>query len=76
MGKFAIKPLVQFAAILVAIILVYLNIKMLINEVMPFFMNEAILPKIIIIILGVFFGAILIYISIFPFIKKRKPKIQ
>jgi manganese transport protein len=72
MGKFAIKPLVQIAAIAIAGVLVYLNIKMLVNEVMPFFEAEAFMPKLLIVSAGVFFGTILIYISIFPFIQKKK----
>jgi manganese transport protein len=72
MGKFAIKPLVQIAAIAIASVLVYLNIKMLINEVIPFFEAEALMPKILIITAGVFFGAVLVYISIFPFTQKKK----
>jgi manganese transport protein len=72
MGKFAIKPLVQIAAIAIASVLVYLNIKMLINEVIPFFEAEALMPKILIITAGVFFGTVLVYISIFPFIQKKK----
>jgi manganese transport protein len=72
MGKFAIKPLVQIAAIAIATVLVYLNIKMLVNEVMPFFGAEALMPKILIVAAGVFFGAVLVYISIFPFTQKKK----
>jgi manganese transport protein len=72
MGKFAIKPLVKVAAISIAAVLVYLNIKMLINEVIPFFDADALFPKIIIVVLGIFFASILIYISIFPFIQKKK----
>ncbi len=72
MGKFAIKPLVQMAAIAIASVLVYLNIKMLVNEVLPFFAAEALTPKILIIAAGMFFGSVLIYISIFPFIQKKK----
>ncbi len=72
MGKFAIKPLVQIAAIAVAAVLVFLNIKMLINEVVPFFVAENLWPKIFIILAGAFFGGILLYISIFPFIQKKK----
>jgi manganese transport protein len=71
MGKFAIKPLVQITAIAIASVLVYLNIKMLVNEVLPFFEAEAIMPKILITSAGVFFGAVLIYISVFPFIRKK-----
>ncbi len=72
MGKFAIKPLVKIAAIAVAAVLVYLNIRMLINEVIPFFDADVLLPKIIIVVLGIFFAGILLYISIFPFIQKKK----
>jgi manganese transport protein len=72
MHKFAIKPIVQIAAILIAIVLVYLNIKMIINEVEPFFEADALLPKILLIFAAIFFASLLIYISIFPFIKKRQ----
>jgi manganese transport protein len=71
MGKFAIKPLVQIAAIAIAAVLVYLNIKMLVNEVLPFFEAQALMPKVLIIGAGIFFGTVLIYISIFPFIQKK-----
>jgi manganese transport protein len=72
MGKFAIKPLVQIAAIAIASVLVYLNIKMLVNEVLPFFEAESLMPKVLITAAGIFFGAVLVYISIFPFIQKKK----
>jgi manganese transport protein len=72
MHKFAIKPMVQVAAILIAIVLVYLNIKMIINEVEPIFEADALLPKILLIFAAIFFASLLIYISIFPFIKKRQ----
>ncbi len=71
MGKFAIKPLEKMAAIAIAFILVYLNIRMLINEVIPFFEAEDLFPKLLIITAGVFFGAVLLYISIFPFLRKK-----
>jgi manganese transport protein len=72
MHKFAIKPLVQIAAIVIAIVLVYLNIKMILHEVEPVFAAEALLPKVLLIIAAVFFATILMYISIFPFIKKKQ----
>jgi manganese transport protein len=71
MGKFAIKPLEKMAAIAIASILVYLNIRMLINEVIPFFEADALTPKLLIVAAGIFFGAILVYISIFPFLRKK-----
>jgi manganese transport protein len=72
MGKFAIKPIVQIAAIAIATVLVYLNIKMLVNEVLPFFEAEVLMPKILVTAVGIFFGAVLVYISIFPFVQKKK----
>jgi manganese transport protein len=72
MGKFVIKPTVLITAIIIAITLVYLNIDMVIGLVLPIFETNVLLPKIIIIAAGVFFATILLYISIFPFIQKRK----
>ncbi len=72
MGKFAIKPIVLIAAIIIAITLVYLNIDMVIGLVLPIFKENVLLPKLIIIAAGFFFATILLYISIFPFIQKKK----
>jgi manganese transport protein len=44
---------------------------MLINEVLPFFEAEALGPKLLIGAAGTFFGAVLIYISVFPFFRKK-----
>ena len=71
MGKFAIKPLTKIAAWLIAAVLVFLNLKMLINEVMPIFAGDALVPKVLIAGAGIFFASILIYISLFPFFKKK-----
>ena len=71
MGKFAIKPLTKFAAILIAAVLVFLNLKMLVNEVVPVFAADAMMPKILISAAGLFFGGLLIYISLFPFFRKK-----
>ncbi len=70
MGKFVINPLQKIAAWLVAAVLVFLNLKMLFNEVIPFFEADALMPKIAIIAAMLFFGGILLYIILHPFIKK------
>ena len=75
MGNFAIKPLTRVAAWLIASVLIYLNLKMLLNEVLPYFNEDAWLPKALIITAGLFFGGILIYIIIQPMFK-RTPKIK
>lgn len=70
MGSFAIKPITKIAAWLIATVLVYLNLKMLLNEVIPYFDNDAWLPKILIVGAGLFFGGILVYILVHPLLKK------
>lgn len=72
MGKFAIKPIQQIAAIIIALVLVYLNIDMIVDKVIPFFKEDEILPKILIFAASIFFAGILIYISIFPFVQKKQ----
>jgi manganese transport protein len=75
MGKFVIKPVIKVLAWAIATVLVYLNLKMLFSGVMPFFAEEALLPKVAIILAGLFFGGILVYIIIHPFLpKKALPK--
>lgn len=72
MGEFAIKPFVRIAAWLIASTLVFLNLKMLINEVMPILEGTAFWPKALVIGAGLFFGAILFYIILHPYIAKIK----
>lgn len=73
MGAFAIKPFIQFLAWLVASVLVYLNLKMLAGEAFDFFdTSESSIIKILIILAGVFFVALLIYSVIFPLLAKNK----
>lgn len=72
MGKFAIKPIIQFAAIIIAIILIWLNIDMIIEVVKPVFAADAKMPKVLLIFAAIFFVSVLIYISVFPFVQKKK----
>ncbi len=71
MGKFAINNLTKIAAWLIALILVFLNIKLLFDEALPYFSEDAMLPKVLISLGAVSFAAILMYISFFPFFKKK-----
>jgi manganese transport protein len=74
MGKFVINPITRILAWAIASVLVFLNLKMLINGVTPFFGEEALWPKVAIIAAGLFFGGILLYIILHPlFVKKVKP---
>lgn len=71
MGKFAINITTKIAAWLIAIILIGLNLKMLLNETVGIMADNALLPKIIIIGFAVFFIGLLIYIVMLPLINKN-----
>jgi manganese transport protein len=73
MGTFAIKPIVQVAAWIVTATLVYLNIRMLMNEVSSFFAeSNNIFWKILIIGGGALFLGLLAYIIFYPIFSKSK----
>jgi len=73
MGSFAIKPIVQIAAWLIAAILIYLNVTMVMNEVSQFFAKPGNLSWKILIVSGiVFFALLLLYTILFPILSKRK----
>jgi manganese transport protein len=77
MGIFAIKPILQFFAWVVASILVYLNLKMLTGEALGFFAtSDNIIVKVVIAIAGFFFVALLAYSIIFPFRRKHKKSVS
>ena len=72
MGIFRIKYATQVLAWIIAATLIYLNFKMLWNEVSNIFMNPAIMPKILVISSAILFISLLIYIIIHPLITKGK----
>jgi manganese transport protein len=72
MGKFVINPATKIFAWLIAIVLVYLNVKMVISEVEPVFSGNNFFLKAVIFSSGLFFAGLLLYITAEPFIKKRK----
>ena len=72
MGIFAIKPLIKIASWLVASVLVYLNLRMLLNQVDGVFDGNALMPKILLIFTGLVFLALLLYIILHPLIAKNK----
>ncbi len=72
MGKFVINPLTKIAAWVIAAVLIYLNIKMLVNEALPVFETGSTTAKLGIILAGLFFACLLFYIIVFPLISKKK----
>jgi manganese transport protein len=74
MGVYAIKPYVQVLAWLIASLLVYLNIRMVIEQAAKFFeTSDSVFWKTIIIIGGLVFLFLLITAVIYPLLSK-KPK--
>ena len=73
MGPFAIKPIIQFFAWAVASVLVYLNLKMLVDEAGSFFTSsDNTIFKILIILGGALFVTLLVYSLIYPLMAKKK----
>ena len=72
MGKFAIKPITKIAAWLIASILVFLNLKMLVNEMGEVFKNGAWWQQMLLGLGALICIALLVYIIIHPFITKTK----
>ncbi|HET9055680.1 MAG TPA: Nramp family divalent metal transporter [Chitinophagaceae bacterium] len=77
MGIYAIKTGTKIFAWLIAIILIYLNIRLLVNESVSFFASPGnLLGKVIIVSGGLIFSLLLFYTTFFPFIKKAKPSLS
>src|SRR6266487_4291777 len=73
MGEFAIKPLTKLAAWIVTSILVYLNIRMVVEQASGYFMSsENIFWKVIIITGGLLFVALLIISFVYPLMTKKR----
>jgi manganese transport protein len=77
MGSFAIKPWVKTAAWLIAIILVFLNVKLVAEEAIQVYVAEGEwLWKIIVTVLILVFLWLFLVMTFLPFFKKRKQKQQ
>lgn len=70
MGKFAINPVQKILAWLIASVLVYLNLRMLVNEMSDVFTSGAWWQKILLAAGATICLALLVYIIISPFISK------
>ncbi|MBK7883968.1 MAG: Nramp family divalent metal transporter [Chitinophagaceae bacterium] len=76
MGNFAIKIYTKIGAWLIASILVFLNLKMLVNEISGIFGSVNIIVKVLIILAGILFVGLLLYVIIHPFIINSKKKVS
>ena len=76
MGKFVINVRTKIAAWLVASVLVYLNFKMIVNELGAFFNSENIVLKIVIAVVCILFLVLLIYILIHPWTRKGQQQVS
>ncbi len=73
MGVFVIKPLVIIIAALITSVLVYLNIRMVVEQASSFFAtSDSLFWKIIIILSGIFYLALLLIAIFYPLLKKQK----
>jgi manganese transport protein len=71
MGIFAIKSWTKILSWIVATILVYLNIKMLSEQAIEFFKtSDSFLWKLLIVIGGIVLLSLLVYVIVFPWLKK------
>jgi manganese transport protein len=73
MGEFTIKPYVQVLAWIIAVVLVYLNIRMVINEAADVFSTPGNwFWKILITTGGLVFVILLVYTVIYPLMRKKE----
>lgn len=73
MGKFVIKPFVIVLASLITLVLVYLNLRMVMDQASSFFASSgSIFWKAIIILAGLFYVTLLIVAIVYPLLYKKK----
>jgi manganese transport protein len=76
MGKFAIKPVTKILAWLVTVILVYLNIRMVVEKLVPYFNEPGHWTWKILILLGGAIALTLLFIAfIYPMLGRKRKKI-
>lgn len=70
MGSFVIGPVTKIASWLVASVLIFLNLKMLMDESADIFKHDSLWPKLLVIAGGIIFVGLLIYIILFPLLSR------
>jgi manganese transport protein len=74
MGSFSINTITKIAAWTIAAVLVFLNLKMIINEASGVFLTGSLLAKSALVLVGILFVFLLVYIILFPWLDRRKKK--
>jgi manganese transport protein len=74
MGNFSINTITKIAAWAIAAVLVFLNLKMIINEASGVFLSGSLIAKSALTLASGLFAFLLLYIIIFPWLDKRKKK--
>jgi manganese transport protein len=74
MGKFAIKTITKIGAWTIATVLVFLNLKLLVEKAAAVFTADALFPKILVVVIGAACIGLLLYILIHPFLSSSKKK--
>ena len=74
MGKFVIKPFVIILASVITAVLVYLNLRMVVEQASSFFINsDNIFWKVVILLAGLFYITLLVVAIFYPLLRKSKP---
>jgi manganese transport protein len=77
MGRFAIKPLMILAASLITAVLVYLNIRMVVEQASVFFASsDNLFWKIIILLGGAALLSLLVITILYPWLQKKRRTVQ
>ncbi|CAN5610781.1 Nramp family divalent metal transporter [soil metagenome] len=74
MGSFSINTITKIAAWTIAAVLVFLNLKMIINEASGVFLTGSLPAKSALVLAGILFIFLLAYIILFPWLDRRKKK--
>lgn len=73
MGDFVIKPPIKVLAWLIAMVLVYLNARMVVNEISAAFTTHvSVLWLIVIVLTTIFFIGLFVLMTVLPLVKNRK----
>ncbi|HEX2684393.1 MAG TPA: Nramp family divalent metal transporter, partial [Ferruginibacter sp.] len=72
MGKFVINPLQKIAAWLIASVLVFLNLKMLVNEMTKVYADGVLWQQVLVSLAALICLVLLVYIILTPYILKNK----